>query len=233
MSGVGFGQVSRSAFFMSLGHRRGIGVAACVDLLRPCPETGFAYPDTPDPAQYPAALPLTGPISMGPVPFAPGLVISPSLRVVCYSLAMSAPHFGHLRSTQGTPRSCGARCPHFVQRQAPPLPAARGPPMRPRPCPPRPWPCPPPFPIAPSPFPLGPVPSPLGIVVSSVFRIVCYCLAMSTPHLTATSSAVRLVWLIRTHLPSNRYPYSILFWSILKLSRSICLQFAFMAPPTA
>jgi hypothetical protein len=140
---------------------------------------------------------------------------------------MAAPHFGHLRSTQGTPRSCGSRCPHFGQRQAPTSPAARGPPMRPRPCPPRPWPCPPPFPLAPSPFPLGPVPSPLGIVVSSAFKIVCYCLAMSAPHLTARSAAVRMVWVISTRLSSNRYPYSILFWSLLTLSRSIYLQFAY------
>lgn len=65
---------------------------------------------------------------------------------------MTVPHFGHLRSTQGTPRSCGSFSPHFGHRQVPISPAARGPPMRPRPCPPRPWPCPPPFPVPPRPF---------------------------------------------------------------------------------
>ena len=30
---------------------------------------------------------------------------------------MAVPHFGHLRSTQGTPRSCGSVCPHFGHRQ--------------------------------------------------------------------------------------------------------------------
>ena len=96
------------------------------------------------------------------VPFRLHLASScpPFLRIVCYSLAMAVPHFGHCRCAHGTPRPCGSRCPHFGHRQVPPTPAARGPPMRPGLPPPRPRPSPPPG-------PLGPVPSLLGIVISS------------------------------------------------------------------
>lgn len=118
----------------------------------PCPRLPPGRLDPPAP-QLPFPRPVPGPLPFGPVPSALGIFVSSdSIRIVCYCLVMEVPHFGHLRSTQGTPRWCGSFSPHFGHRHVPISPAARGPPMRPRPCPPWPWPCPPPFPVPPRPF---------------------------------------------------------------------------------
>jgi hypothetical protein len=97
--------------------------------------------DAPDSLAAPAPLtvqppkprPVPAPIPRGPVPSPLGMIVSSLYfgRLFFYSLVIAAPHLGHFRSMQGTPRLCGSLCPHCGHTQAPAGPAARGPPIRP------------------------------------------------------------------------------------------------------
>ena len=67
---------------------------------KPRPATGFAYPGTPSPAQYPAARPVIDPIPLGPVrsPLAIVVSSSPDFRFSLPRHGDSAPRASHLHA---------------------------------------------------------------------------------------------------------------------------------------